>query len=242
MINVSEPGHGIAVGHCVGAPKRSLLWTTTNGGKSWERLAVESVTLSRRLPDAVWPPEKIDSEVISADNRAFFAWTDPWLFDVANSHLLSVDVDTASKYHRIDDMSVQLSTTRSNCVRAFGFGYFWETTTSRDAWERRPFSINWESLESCFDSKLGLLRWPQFVTDADGFALVAQRHLRQSRPPVTGLARTKDGGHHWDVISQWDGPVLGDMNERHVTALKIVTHAERNTSVTQSTHAPELFE
>ena len=149
-------------------------------------------------------------------------WTDPWLFDGATSHLIAMNAGAAIKYQRVDDLCLCLPATVGAKVRAFSSDRIWETTATSRVWTSRPYAIKWDSLPSCFDSTLGRLRSPCFISDAVGFALVVQRHKDDRRPPMTGLARTRDGGRQWVIVHEWEGPTFGDMNERHATDLKVL--------------------
>lgn len=87
---------------------------------------------------------------------------------------------------------------------------------------RHEARLDWRDLPAgyrCVSSSI--LHEAHLLSGQEGLALGVCWHENGVLPPLVGLARTCDAGHVWRVSRTWQGPVLGDPNERHVLVLEV---------------------
>jgi hypothetical protein len=77
-------------------------------------------------------------------------------------------------------------------------------------------------LPAGYDGGPSILHETHFLSAHEGLALSVDWHEHGLFPPIVGLARTVDGGRQWRVSRTWEGPTLGDPNERHVLTLEVI--------------------
>ncbi len=224
FVHVGGSGFGIAVGKVPHSSEenRSVIWSTSNGGLAWKKEMLQS-RRPAQCPKECWPVGEFSSGVVLENNAVAMAWTDPWLFDHPSSHVVTLGQDfKVASYYSLENMCLGLAKGGGRFLRAFSFGFLLESVDFGATWHRSRFHIDWKELDARYDSELKLIREPQFISSDLGYALVVQSEKRNAGPPITGLAKTRDGGRNWVVLQSWVGPKLGDMNERHVTSLEVV--------------------
>jgi hypothetical protein len=86
---------------------------------------------------------------------------------------------------------------------------------------REDSRLDWPDLPAGYGGGPSILHETHFLSEQEGLALAVDWHVRGLSPPIVGLARTTDGGRRWHVSRWWEGPVLGDPNERHVLTLEV---------------------
>ncbi len=228
MVHVNPAGFGAAVSHEDRHPEPDVahLWYTENAGIAWREISFEGLRVPWRLRWWIqkysWPPEKIESVLVTPGNAIVLTWTDPWLFEGACSHMLVVEqLGRNCTYYTTSEINAHLAVANNATLRVFGYGVYWETQNNGRNWLQRDLRIDWPNLGKQYNSEVKLVRWPQFIDNDIGYGLTVQRQKRDQGPPVTGLVVTRNGGADWTVSQEWLGPALGDVNERHVTSLTI---------------------
>jgi len=86
---------------------------------------------------------------------------------------------------------------------------------------RKEARLDWPELPTGYGGGPSILHETHFLSEHEGLALSVDWHERGFLPPIVGLAWTVDGGRQWRVSRMWEGPVLGDPNERHVLTLEV---------------------
>jgi hypothetical protein len=71
--------------------------------------------------------------------------------------------------------------------------------------------------------RVTLLRHLTFPEPETNYALVVHwRHGRMNEPPAdVGLLVTTDGGERWNHPYVFEGPTIGDVNERHILDVQV---------------------
>ena len=194
---------------------------TRDGGRSWEPLEPALSTLGRIRAGSGWPPEKIDCVAARPDGLLAFAWEDPWLYDAPHSHLaVSPDGGERWRYLRLPDGCAWIAS-GSGPLRAVGAGAVAIIEGPTGGILRQESRLEWPDLPAGYRGGPSFPREAHFLSEHEGLALPVHWHERGLFPPVVGLARTLDGGRLWRVSRTWEGPVLGDPNERHVLSLEV---------------------
>ena len=95
----------------------------------------------------------------------------------------------------------------------------WKVSTGAE-WSKRELTVEWPP--DYEHKKVSLLRHVVFVEPNVAFALIV--HWKQEptfAPANVGLVRTTDNGAHWLHVNVFDGPDIGDINERHMLTLEV---------------------
>jgi photosystem II stability/assembly factor-like uncharacterized protein len=217
---VGESGIGLAAAH---EPRPSIpgkrggvaqLFRSEDHGQRWSRIEPRLSPLGRAKARYSWPPEKIQELAVQPDGVMAFAWTDPWLFDDADSHVVvSRDAGRTWRYTRVPGMCAELAVSRDAVVRIVGAGEIW----SRGPGAREHLRWTWASGDDAGFGAPGLLRRVCFLSAQQAMGLVVA--FPQER---VGLARTRDGGRTWGVEASWDGVEhRRHINERGVLGLEV---------------------
>jgi hypothetical protein len=197
-----------------GDERRGLarFFRTEDAGRSWTELGPRLSPLSRLAARGGWPPERVEEAASQEGRLLAFAWTDPWLFDGAASHLLvSHDVGRSWRYRRIPGTVARLARARGEALRVFGVGEAWVETSSGLA----RHAVRVEDLENpC------LVRDVVFASPDDARGLVVA--FGAGDDAVASLVRTKDGGRTWCVERSFPASSRGaHLNDRHQVTLDV---------------------
>lgn len=228
-VHIGPDGFGFAAGweptggHGSDPRDRAKFWRTRDGGATWEPIHPDIGWWGRLRAFGSWPPERVDSVSVLAGGMVAFAWEDPWLFDGPHCHLaLSPDRGDTWRYRRLPDDCNWLACGLGP-LRVFSDGRLVEWS---GAMQREPLKLDW-SLPPAYRPTAVPLRSAQFMSEAEGFALVVKWPKEDppkpppDLPPLVGLARTQDGGRLWKVMNTWEGPRSTDLNVRHVVVLDL---------------------
>lgn len=222
FVTVLPCGFGVAVGHqtMAGAKRLANLFVTTDRGRHWyERETMRWLSLQRN--DAA-PIERFASLAVYSPSVVAIAWEDPWLFDGPQSHVItSRDAGESWDYHCLGYTNPYLALNFSGRLSALNNGYYLENTDGGTIWAKRDFQIDWP--EGYEQDRVALLREVTFTAPEVAYALVVHwaHKLPSERPPNVGLLTTTDGGKRWRHLHVFEGPNIGDINERHVLNLQV---------------------
>jgi hypothetical protein len=229
---MTPSGFGVAVGHENVDRLRSAanLFVTKDRGGHWRQQDPNnSLGLLRRAVQAVclsgpsWPIEQFASLAAPTPDCLALAWSDPGLFeDGAESHVVcTTDQATSWKYHCLGDSNPYLATDKAGRLLALNDSFFLESIDSGTSWARRDFDMVWP--ENYHQSRVALLRHVTLTDLEIGYALVVHWPLEWTRnvQPKIGLVWTTDNGRRWSHLHVFDGPDVGDVNERHITSLRV---------------------
>lgn len=230
-VSVLPNGFGVAVNHEAvdtnptdkNAPnKLANLFMTHDGGRTWHEHPLD---MDWKLPEILgrwtvsWPVEEFTSLVLARPDTVVLSWEDPWLHEGAESHVIySRDRGESWRYHGLGEANPTLT--------ADDFGRLWvqkdgflESVDGGAKWSKREFTVEWPP--DYQHEKVGVLRNIVFVEPNIAFALIVhwKRGLRFA-PSYVGLVRTTDDGAHWVHVHVFDGPDIGDLNERHMLTLE----------------------
>jgi hypothetical protein len=225
FVTVLRCGFGVAVDHQFADDTRSVasVFLTEDGGQQWRPLELKvnwPGLLSKR--PASWPVEKFASLALPTPGCIALAWDDPWLYDGSQSHVIcSFDRGESWEYCCLGESNPYLAEDYRGRLLALNDGYYLESPDGGRTWTRRPFAIEWP-VEYCH-RRVALLRQLTFPQPGTGYALVVHwRHGRMNEPPAdVGLLVTTDGGERWGHLHVFEGPNIGDVNERHVLDLRV---------------------
>ncbi len=223
---VGPEGVGLAVGSEATlskderkSPARFL--RTRDGGRSWEPLHPALPALGRIRAASAWPPEKVDSVAAPPNGTLAFAWEDPWIYDAPRSHLaVSADGGERWRYLPLPDACVWIAS-GAGPLRVMGVAVIASLEGPRAAIARQEARLDWPELPAGYDGGPSIPHETHFLSEREGLALFVDWHERDLFPPIVGLARTVDAGRQWRVSRTWQGPVIGDPNERHVLTLEV---------------------
>ena len=192
---------------------------TRDRGRAWEPLRPAPPALGRIRAASGWPPEKVDSVAAPPGGTLAFAWEDPWIFDAHRSHLaVSRDGGDRWRYLRLPDGCAWIAS-GSGPLRVMGVGAIAILEGPTGAIVRAEARLDWPELPAGYSGRPSILH--EAHSEHEGLALSVDWHERGLLPPIVGLARTVDDGRQWRVTRTWEGPVLGDPNERHVLTVEI---------------------
>lgn len=231
-VSVLPGGFGVAVNReATGAnpqdtstPKKlANVFRTHDGGQTWheQRLDVRwnlIETMGRWTIS--WPVEEFTSLVLVPPDAVVLSWEDPWIFEGAKSHLIySRDRGESWRYHGLGETIPTLTADHSGRLWIQKDGYFLESVDAGAKWSRREFAV--ESPAGQRHGRGNLLRHIVFLEPSIAFALIVHWKSGLSFTPFqVELVRTVDDGAHWSSVHRFDGPDVGDVNERHMLTLE----------------------
>jgi hypothetical protein len=229
-VHIGAEGIGIAAGRepVLGDRSRdstAKYWLTRDGGVSWQAVQPDIGIWGRLRAGFSWPPEYIDSVVVLAGGLVALVWEDPWIFEGPHNHIvLSADEGASWRYARLRDG--YWPACGPEPLRIFGAGRV-AVRSESGSFRREIVRLDWKLPPGYWDDPVPL-RFPQFTSEAEGFALVVSwprdvplRSPEELGPPLVGLARCQDGGRLWKVVSTWEGPRSTDLNRRHEITLDV---------------------
>jgi hypothetical protein len=226
IVSMMPSGFCVAVGHknLESDRKSAFVQISWDNGENWRPVipGPPSKLLPRLgLTAAPREAEQIQSLVLVPPAGVLLAWDDPWLFDCPESHVLfSRDQGGTWDYHCLGQTNPCLGTDDHGRVFALNDGFFLETADVGQTWRKRGFELAWPS--GYDQSRVALLRHVCYLDARIGYALVVHwPHRRGERPPDVGLVATVDGGARWEHVHVFDGPNIGDINERHMLGLRV---------------------
>ena len=232
MVSVLADGFGVAVNHEAAdpdpadpdAPRRlANVFRTLDGGRTWHE---QPLDVSWKLTDRMgrwtisWPVEEFTSLVLVRPDTVVLSWEDPWLHDGAKSHVLhSGDRGGTWRYHGLGYANPTLTADGSGRLWVQADGGLLESVDGGAKWSRRAFTIEWPADHQ--GEKANVLRHIVFVAPETAFALIVHWKRGLSFAPAhVGLVRTTDRGARWSHVHVFDGPDIGDVNERHMLTLE----------------------
>jgi len=168
-----------------------------------------------------WPVEEFTSLVLVQPDTVVLSWEDPWIYEGAKSHVIySRDRGESWRYHCLGYTDPTLSADHSGRLLALNDGFFLESVDGGAQWAKREFAVEWPSDHE--HEKVNLLRHITFVEPNIALALVVHWQRGTSYAPAkVGLLHTTDNGTHWRHVHVFDGPDIGDVNERHMLTLHV---------------------
>ena len=230
-VHVGSDGAGLAAGSepVSGPGQRTSIarfWRTRDGGATWQPTEPDIGRWGRLRAWPSWPPEAVDSIAVLSGGLLAFAWDDPWIYEGPHSHLVhSEDGGSHWRYTRLPDGCIDLAQGLGP-LRVFGGARVVERSSS-GALRREATDLAWILPPEYWQTPRPL-RSVQFISEAEGYALVASwprevpgKKAEDLPPPLIGFARTEDGGRRWKVVGSWEGPRSVDLNERHELALEV---------------------
>jgi hypothetical protein len=147
---------------------------------------------------------------------------DPWIFDGAKSHIIcSQDCDDSWEYHCLGYTNPYLALGYAGRLLALNDGYYMEILDRGHSWKKSIFEVKWP--EGYDKKRVALIRCLTFIEAQIGYGLIVHWPLDSSREPLPaiGLVTTIDNGLRWKHLHVFDGPNVGDINERHVLDLRV---------------------
>jgi len=227
-VSVLSDGFGVAVNHettdadpaSTNAPSSlAHVFGTNDGGRTWHehRLKVRwKLTQAIRRATMSWPVEEFTSLVLTRPDTVVLSWEDPWIYDGARSHAIFSHNRGESwrynchGYNAFSDCSGRLMSLRN--------GFFLESRDGGEHWAKRKLAVEWPS--GFQHGKV--LRHVTFLELDVALALVVRwRRGITFDPANVGLFRTTDNGSQWRQLHLFDGPDVGDVNERHMLTLQV---------------------
>jgi len=149
------------------------------------------------------------------------AWEDPWIYDGAKTHVIcSKDCGESWEYRSLDYTNPYLGMDYAGRLLALNDGFYMESADGGHSWNKSDFEVEWPD---GYDKKrVALIRSLTFIEADVGYGLVVHWPLH-SIPyvPAVGLVTTTDNGVRWKHLHVFDGPNVGDINERHVLDLRV---------------------
>jgi photosystem II stability/assembly factor-like uncharacterized protein len=234
LVSVLPDGFGLAVNHeatdadpASTSARDSLanVFRTYDGGQTWREhrlsLSWKPTEILRRwtMPS---PVKQFDSLVLVRPDGVVLSWEDPWIHDGAKSHVIySRDRGESWRYHSLGYTNPALTADESGRLWAQNDGYFLESVDGGAEWSKREFVVEWPDDHE--GERVRLLRQVVFVEPNLAFALIVHWKRGLSFAPANvGLVRTTDDGARWVHVHVFDGPNVGDVNERHMLTLEVI--------------------
>jgi hypothetical protein len=116
--------------------------------------------------------------------------------------------------------SANLAADGSGRLLALNDGFFLESVDGGAQWAKRECSVEWPPGHR--DESSNLLRHVVFADPMSAFALLVHwRCGTRFAPTHVGLLHTTDAGARWCHAHVFDGPDVGDVNERHMLTLEV---------------------
>ncbi len=231
-IAILPSGFGVVAGHKSADLTHSIAdaFTTLDHGRIWQRLEPRrSMSLVTKIMHGLlaggpmWPVERFDSLVLPNPGSAALAWSDPGLFeDGAKSHVITTaDHARTWSYYCLGETVAYLGNDYEGTFLVSNDGFFIESSDGGKSWHRREFTLQWP--EAYEGRCTALLRHLLFTSPGIGFALVVHwpRQWTRDIPLDVGLVKTTDNGNHWRHRCVFNGPDIGDVNERHMLGLRV---------------------
>jgi photosystem II stability/assembly factor-like uncharacterized protein len=221
FVSVLPCGFGVAVGHqAIDATSRVAdVFITEDGARHWRQADPEVKSTKR---DDERPVGRFASLALASPAGIVLAWDDPCLFDGSQSHVIcSYDRGVSWEYHCLGPANPYLALDHSGRLLVLNDGYYLESRDGGRTWTRRVFVVEWPV--DYRHERVALLRHVSFPDPGLGYALVV--HWRGGfgnvPPPDVGLLSTTDDGNNWKHLHVFEGPNVGDVNERHILCLRV---------------------
>ncbi len=232
-VSVHSDGFGVAVNHettdadpaSTKAPSRlAHVFRTNDGGRTWHehRLNVRwKLTQAIRRATMSWPVEEFTSLVLTRPDTVVLSWEDPWIYDGARSHVIfSHNRGESWRYNCLGHTNAFLTSECSGRLMTLNDGFFLESSDGGQEWAKREFAVEWPA--EFQHGKVNLLRHVTFVEPDVALAMVVHwKHGTSLAAAHVGLLRTTDNGALWRHIHVFEGPDVGDVNERHMLTLQV---------------------
>lgn len=215
-------GFGVAVDHqrMDGTKAHAGVFVTIDGAEHWHKRDTKP-----RLPilrTSSWKVERFESLAVQTPGVVALAWEDPWIFEGSQSHIICTrDQGESWEYHCLGYANPYLAVDYGGRLLALNDGYYIESRDGGSTWSKSNFNVDWP--EGYNKKRVALLRHVSF-TEADlGYALIV--HWPSGSPrdslPDVGLLISTDNGMRWNHLQVFEGPNIGDINERHVLDLRV---------------------
>lgn len=231
FVSVLPDGFGVAVSHEAtdanpaetSAPsKLAKVFRAHDGGRTWHE---HRLNVSWKLTEIIgrwtvsWPVEEFTSLVLVRSDAVVLSWEDPWIYEDAKSHVIySRDRGESWRYHGLGHANPTLTADDSGRLWVQSGGFL-ESVDGGAKWSKREFAVEWPSDHQ--HEKVNVLRHIVFVEPNIAFAsIVHWKRGLSFAPSHVGLVRTTDDGAHWFHVHVFDGPDIGDVNERHMLTLE----------------------
>lgn len=224
-VHVLPDGIGLAAG-CEPTPEpapnhrdtTARFFRTTDSGATWQPLHPDIGWWGRVRSLYGWPAEAVDSIGILPGGEMAFTWEDPWIFEGSQVHtVVSPDGGATWRYFRgLGGYVVAGPGPLRVCS-----GAFLAVWTDRGRFRREPARVEWRLPDGYLGEYGFWTRTPRFISEEEGCAITATWSRDRARPPLVGLARTRDGGHFWEVTDTWEGPMGTDINRRHMLTVDV---------------------
>ena len=220
-VTVHSGGFGVAVDHQTTDTKcLAGIFVTMDGGQHWtQRDAKPRLPLLRSRS---WPTQQFASLALPSVNVVALAWEDPWLYDGAKSHVIcSQDCGESWKYRCLGYTNPYLAFDYDGRLLALNAGYYMESLDGGNSWKKVHFEVDWP--EGYDKKRVALIRCLTFTHAKVGYGLIVHWPLDSTGgpPPTVGLITTIDNGMRWKHLHVFDGPNVGDINERHILDLRV---------------------
>jgi hypothetical protein len=167
-----------------------------------------------------WPVERFASLALPSASAIALAWEDPWLHEGSQSHVIrSQDGGESWEYHCLGYTNPYLGLDYAGRLLALNAGYYMESRAGGHSWKKSHFQVDWP--EQYNKKRVALIRCLVFTKADVGYGLIVHWPLDSigEAPPAVGLVATTDNGLRWKHLHVFDGPNVGDINERHVLDL-----------------------
>ena len=232
-VSVLPDGFGLAVNHettnsgpgSTNAPSSlAHVFRTNDGGRTWHEQALKvrwRLTQAIRRATLSWPVEEFTSLALTRPDTIVLSWEDPWIYDGARSHVIfSHNRGESWRYNGLGYTSAFLGYDCFGRLITLCDGFLLESSDGGKTWVKRKFAIEWPP--EFQHREVNVLRHVTFVEADVAFALVVHWTRGTSHAPAhVGLLRTTDNGTLWRHVHVFEGPDVGDVNERHMLMLQL---------------------